>query len=137
MNFSLTLILTAILSLAGITGSHPERHYKLLVFEGSDWCKNCIRLEEEVLSDTAFTAKLQEWNIELQRVDFPQRKKLAPEVQSLNDSLAGHYSFDGDFPTILLASSRTGHYRELIYQGPGDFVAALQSALHQLESVDD
>jgi thioredoxin-related protein len=76
--------------------------FRLLVFEGSDWCANCLRLDRQVLSDQAFLTFADSAGVSVQHVDFPQRKAQAPDIQARNRSLAERYQFDGTFPTVLL-----------------------------------
>ena len=52
-----------------------DQDYTLLVFEGSDWCANCRRLNKKVLSTSEIQNFLDKKSIALQKVDFPQRKK--------------------------------------------------------------
>lgn len=76
---------------------------QLLVFEGSDWCVNCIQFEKKVLKNKRFQTFLQENNILLIRVDFPQRKKLNEAKAAENGRLAKKYGFAGIFPTVILS----------------------------------
>ncbi|MEW4925066.1 thioredoxin fold domain-containing protein [Algibacter sp. 2305UL17-15] len=90
--------------------------YRLVVFEGSDWCVNCRRLEKNILSDTSFTAFLSANKIGLTRVDFPQRKKQDIQVKRNNEILTERYKFDGRFPTLILSRTDTLFYKRIYYQ---------------------
>jgi len=90
-------------------------NYKLIVFEGSDWCPNCISFEKNVLSNDVFSKFLENNQIEIEKIDFPQRKKLSKEQIKYNASVAEKYAFDGSYPTILLTSSATEKYLRLRY----------------------
>ena len=91
-----------LLFLVASLGVMAQESRTLYVFEGSDWCTNCMRLEKEVLSDSGFQQFLERKHIVLHRVDFPQRKKLAPMQVATNDSLANVLKFEGNFPTLFL-----------------------------------
>lgn len=88
---------------------------QLIVFEGSDWCSNCRHFERYVLSDSLFQSFLSTQQIELVKVDFPQRKKLDATTLSNNKKLASQYQFDGSFPTIILARKDTLLFRRIHY----------------------
>ncbi|MFD2726738.1 thioredoxin family protein [Hyunsoonleella rubra] len=94
--------------------------FTLFVFEGSDWCVNCRRLEKNVLSDTTFISFLNEKQITLTRVDFPQRTKQNSQVKKNNELLAERYNFDGIFPTLILSRNDTLLYRKLFYNKKQD-----------------
>jgi thiol:disulfide interchange protein len=69
-------------------------------FTGSDWCIWCIRLKQEVFSQTAFQQYAGR-QLVLFEADFPQNKTLTAKVKEQNDQLAKRYEIQG-FPTILL-----------------------------------
>ncbi|MCC6726924.1 MAG: hypothetical protein IT258_20650 [Saprospiraceae bacterium] len=126
------VLLLACLAAASRPLSAPK--FKLLVFEGSDWCTNCWRLEKNILSDSVFISRSAEMGIEVERIDFPQRKKLSDEVRIHNESVATQYNFDGSFPTLLLARVDTFLFQKIRYsnQGTDEFlqeIAARKSAL--------
>ena len=52
----------------------------VLVFQGSDWCASCIKLDREIWSTEEFKAYAKKHFVMLQ-ADFPKRKKnaLKPE----------------------------------------------------------
>ncbi|MCC6461802.1 MAG: thioredoxin family protein [Saprospiraceae bacterium] len=80
--------------------SLPERPV-LLVFSGSDWCVPCIRLEQELLSDSVFLAFANR-QLSVVKADFPQRKKLSAAQEQSNEQLAARYNPEGAFPKLLL-----------------------------------
>jgi thiamine biosynthesis lipoprotein len=112
----------------------PER-YNLIVFEGSDWCVNCIRLERKILNDTSFIGYLDHENIRLIKVDFPQRKKVSEEQKSANEQIAEKYGFEGVFPTILLSRSDTMIFEKIYYQNQSveEIKAVIQHKLQILQ----
>jgi thioredoxin-related protein len=46
----------------------------LMIFSGSDWCKPCIQMKQNIISDESFTAFADE-SLVLLEVDFPYRRK--------------------------------------------------------------
>lgn len=108
----------------------------LLVFEGSDWCGNCRQLKKKVLSDTSFINQMKENQVVIELVDFPQRKKLAPDLVEKNASLAEKYQFDGVFPTLIIARQDTFSYAKIQYQNEqaattADIILAKLDALYE------
>ncbi len=105
--------------------------YKLVFFEGSDWCVNCIRFDRNVLSDPYFKYFLEKQDIEIERIDFPQRKKQDEATKTYNASIAEKFDFQGIFPTIILVENTTGEIIPLNYhdQGIDDFIAQIKSNL--------
>lgn len=77
----------------------------LLVFQGSDWCLPCIRLEKKVLSTEQFL-QFATGHIVLLKADFPQKQKNAPELQQQYDTLAAQYDPEGSFPKLVLLDAR-------------------------------
>jgi len=108
-----------------------EESYKLLIFEGSDWCPNCIRFDKTVFKSTQFSEFISSNNINIEHIDFPQRKKLDAATKKYNASIADAYSFNGIFPTILLIDETTNTVIELPYsnQKPKEFIALIQSKI--------
>lgn len=74
----------------------------LVVFRGSDWCKPCIRLQEQVFNDPKFEA-FAEANFVLCHIDMPRNKDAqSEEQQKHNTAIAEQYNADGAFPKLLL-----------------------------------
>lgn len=75
----------------------------ILVFQGSDWCAPCIRLNKEVWSTEAFKSYAAQHYIMLQ-ADFPRRKAnaLAPQQAAANAQLAEAYNPKGIFPLVVV-----------------------------------
>ncbi len=63
--------------------SKKENKCILMVFSGSDWCTNCIRLEKNILQDTIFRNFIQS-NLLYMNIDFPQRKKQSDLLKKQN-----------------------------------------------------
>lgn len=106
-----------------------ENKYTLVVFEGSDWCSNCRKFEHSILQDSLVLNYLKKVNIELLKVDFPQRKKLSKEQQKLNQQYAEKYAFKGLFPTIILSRTDTLFYKEINSKNmtPSIFISQLEN----------
>ncbi len=78
----------------------------VLVFQGSDWCTPCIKLDKEVWSTEAFRAYAAEHYV-LLKADFPRKKGNAlPEAQiEANIELAKKYNKQGHFPLVVVLDS--------------------------------
>ncbi|WNJ19660.1 thioredoxin family protein [Pontibacter sp. G13] len=78
----------------------------LLVFSGSDWCKPCIRWEQEVFSTPEFESFAQDHLI-LVRADFPRKRKnrLSEAQVQHNEALAAQFNPQGYFPYALLLTA--------------------------------
>jgi thioredoxin-related protein len=111
----------------------PERadsSFTLLIFTGSDWCTNCMRLEKNVLSDSLFRRYIA-GKIVVRRVDFPQRKKPDKSTSEENRKMAETYHFRGIYPTILLLDADCRSIGEIIYanQTPADFIGEIENII--------
>ena len=74
----------------------------LLVFSGSDWCSNCIKLKTNVFEKEDFKV-LQSEKFEMYTADFPRTKKTVEDQRTLdNEMLADKFDPIGQFPFILL-----------------------------------
>lgn len=89
--------------------------FRLLIFEGSDWCPNCRRLEKNILSDSLFQYKLESASIHIERFDFPQRKKLPQAMIQVNQKTAEDFSFDGQFPSLIISRADTLLFKKIQY----------------------
>lgn len=81
-----------------------EKNQKIiLVFQGSDWCTPCMKLENEIWSSQEFKAYASE-NLTLLKADFPRRRKnkLSKEQQKKNNTLAEKYNDKGLFPLVVV-----------------------------------
>jgi thioredoxin-related protein len=115
MKSSFIIIVLLLLSSFTSQTDVPKR-YHLLIFEGSDWCPNCIRLEKNILTDNVFIRYLDRKNIELIKIDFPQQRKLSAEQKLNNEQTAEKYNFEGIFPTIIISRSDTLLFEKIYYQ---------------------
>jgi len=103
---------------------------RLIVFSGSDWCKNCILFKKNVLDTPEFKTFAKE-NLELITADFPQKNLLSREKTAQNETLAEKYNPKGEFPKLILILGKDSEYKEIPYtnQGPKEFIAAMESLI--------
>ena len=78
----------------------------ILVFQGSDWCAPCIKLDREIWSTDTFI-KYAKQNYVLLQADFPRRKQNAvSDTQAAsNAKLAETYNKNGIFPFVVVLDS--------------------------------
>ena len=83
-----------------------QNKHILLVFSGSDWCRNCMLLEQEVFTTKDFQ-QLASTRMILLKADFPRKKKnqLPETQQSINSQLAKKFNPDGAFPKVVLMNT--------------------------------
>lgn len=96
------------------TAESKETGKPILVdFTGSDWCKWCVRLKEEVFSKDVFKTWAKD-NVVLLELDFPRGGGQSEELKKQNKAMKRKYSIRG-FPTILFLDAegevigRTGY----------------------------
>lgn len=75
----------------------------VLVFQGSDWCAPCMKLDREIWSTDAFKEYAADHYVMLQ-ADFPRRKAnaLSEEQTKANAALAEKYNSSGVFPLVVV-----------------------------------
>lgn len=127
--FSTALFARPVFSPASAAADSSDRPV-LLVFSGSDWCQPCIRFEKQVLSDAAFR-QFAETRLDVVKADFPQRKKLPPEIIRENERLAERYNPEGGFPHVVLLRADRSVWAVLPSnaRNGGEFVGMLESYL--------
>lgn len=78
----------------------------ILVFQGSDWCAPCIKLDHEVWSTEIFKRYAAEHYVMLQ-ADFPRKKKntLSKEQTQANAKLFEMYNKNGVFPFVVILNN--------------------------------
>lgn len=101
----------------------------LVVFSGSDWCKPCIRFDEQVINSTIFKDYATK-ELTLLKVDFPRKNKnkLSKSQQAHNNQLAEKYNPRGEFPLVLLLDKNGKVLKRLNTDvaSPDDFLAAFK-----------
>ncbi|MBT8377715.1 MAG: thioredoxin family protein [Ignavibacteria bacterium] len=112
-----------------IAQAKEEDKAVLVNFTGSDWCKWCIKLNDEVFSQDEFE-KYAEENLVLVILDFPRSIPQTQETKLYNNSLAQQYGVRG-FPTILVFNSTGELVAKTGYQqgGADNYVNHIQSFL--------
>lgn len=83
-----------------ITLAKKENKKVFVYFTGSDWCKWCFKLNDEVISKKEFEKYANE-NLILVKLDFPRNIEQSMEVKQYNSNLMQRFQVRG-FPTILL-----------------------------------
>ncbi|MEZ4898857.1 MAG: thioredoxin family protein [Saprospiraceae bacterium] len=75
----------------------------ILVFQGSDWCAPCIKLNQEIWQSEEFKAYASEHAV-LLKADFPRKAKnqLPPDQLKKNERLAEKYNKQGFFPLVVV-----------------------------------
>lgn len=110
--------------------AQKENHNILLVFQGSDWCAPCIKLDREIWSSTQFKEYAKEHFVML-KADFPKKKqnRLPADQQAQNDKLAEQYNQEGFFPLVVVLTpngkvlGKTGYK----HVSPGEYIDILES----------
>ncbi len=94
-----------------------ENKVIILVFQGSDWCGPCMKLDREIWSTKEFQ-DLAEDKLVMLKADFPRRKKnkLSDEQQKHNNQLAEKYNSNGYFPFVIILDSKGNELGSLGYE---------------------
>lgn len=102
----------------------------VLVFQGSDWCAPCMKLEKEIWSAPEFQ-KLSRDTFVFLKADFPRRKKniLSEDQQKHNALLAEKYNPNGYFPLVVVLDKDGNILGKLGYEKstPKDYFNKLAS----------
>jgi len=102
----------------------------IVVFQGSDWCAPCRKLDKNIWSSEEFKTYAAE-NAVLLKVDFPKRKKnrLSKEQQEKNGLMAERYNPKGYLPQVVVLNpqgkvlGRTGYNK----YSPSEYISLLSS----------
>jgi thioredoxin-related protein len=83
--------------------AEKENKTIILVFQGSDWCAPCIKLDQQIFQTEEFRSYSKSHFVML-KADFPRRKKnaLNEEQQNHNNQLAEKYNQNGYFPYVVV-----------------------------------
>ena len=110
--------------------AEKENKEILLVFQGSDWCAPCIKLDRQVWSTKEFQQYAKEHFV-LLKADFPRKSGNAlPEDQQLkNNKLAEIYNQNGYFPFVVKLDENGKVLGEVGYKNvnPSEYIAILNS----------
>lgn len=87
--------------------AHKNDKKVVLVFQGSDWCAPCIKLERSVWNTVEFKDFAKKHYV-MVKADFPKRKKnkLSKEQQTHNNKLAEKYNKKGYFPYVVVFNNK-------------------------------
>lgn len=110
--------------------ARDENKKIILVFQGSDWCAPCMKLNQEIWSSETFKTYAKNHFV-MVKVDFPRKKAnaLPAGQQEKNARLAEEYNKSGYFPFVVVLDpagqviGETG-YKQL---SPEDYIAHLNS----------
>jgi thioredoxin-related protein len=85
------------------TLAQKEKQHIVLVFQGSDWCAPCIKLDREIWSSPEFQ-QLAKGHFVMLKADFPrkQKNKLPADQEAHNKALAAKYNPNGYFPFVVV-----------------------------------
>ena len=102
----------------------------ILVFQGSDWCAPCMKLEKEIWKSDAFLIHAKENYVMLQ-ADFPRRKvnRLPKEQEEKNKLLAEMYNQNGYFPHVVILNAEGGVLGRTGYQSvsPEEYIKLIDA----------
>lgn len=102
----------------------------ILVFQGSDWCAPCIKLEKEIWSSEEFKTYAKN-NLVLLKADFPRKKKnrLSEIQQEKNNQLMEKYNTQGYFPFVAIIDKKGKKLGSTGYKkiSPSEYIKLLNS----------
>lgn len=105
-----------------------ENKSLVLVFQGSDWCAPCIKLDKSIWSTDDFKAYAQD-HLVMVKADFPRKKANALSVQQQkhNQQLAERYNPQGYFPLVVVFNSDGQVTKTLGYanKSPREYIALM------------
>jgi len=110
--------------------AHDQHKKLIMVFQGSDWCAPCMKLNREIWSSDTFKAYAKDHYVMMQ-VDFPRRKTnaLPEEQQKQNAKLAETYNKKGYFPFVVVMNAEGKVIGETGYKqiSPSEYIDHLNS----------
>ncbi len=102
----------------------------IMVFQGSDWCAPCMKLDREIWSSDEFTQYAKDHFVMMQ-VDFPRKKSnaLPEDQQAQNAGLAEKYNQKGYFPFVVILDAQGEQLGETGYKHmtPQEYIDHLNS----------
>jgi thioredoxin-related protein len=89
----------------------------VLVFQGSDWCAPCMKLDKEIWSSSEFQ-NLAKNHFVMLLADFPRKRanKLSEEQTTQNAKLAEIYNNQGYFPLVVVLDKTGKELGKLGYE---------------------
>jgi len=107
-----------------------KNQHIILIFQGSDWCAPCIKLEREIWSSDTFI-NYSKKHFTLLKADFPRKKKnkLDPIHQEKNNKLMEKYNKRGFFPFVVVLDKKGNVIGETGYNkmNPSEYIQLLES----------
>jgi thioredoxin-related protein len=87
--------------------AEKENKKIVLVFQGSDWCAPCMKLDREVWSTEEFKTYAAKTYVMVQ-ADFPRKRdnKLSDQQKQKNEFLMEKYNQQGFFPFVVVFNSQ-------------------------------
>jgi len=102
----------------------------VLVFQGTDWCAPCIKLDKEIWSTETFKTQ-GETHFVMLKADFPRKKEnqLDETIKKQNAQLAEKYNKSGYFPFVVLLDKEGNVLGEMGYKktSPEAYIEELKS----------
>jgi thioredoxin-related protein len=102
----------------------------VLVFQGSDWCAPCIKLDREIWSTPEFIKYANEHFI-MVKADFPRKSKnkLTESQQKQNNQLMEKYNTQGYFPFVAVLDKNGKMLGNTGYKktSPSEYIKTLTS----------
>ena len=115
------------------TMAKEEHKPIILVFQGSDWCAPCIKLDREIWATSIFKNYAADHYVMLQ-ADFPRKEKnaLSKEQTQANALLAEKYNQRGIFPLVVLLDSDGKELGQTSYKrlSPEEYIKELNRYLN-------
>ncbi len=106
----------------------------VLVFQGSDWCAPCMKLEKEIWESETFKAYATNHFI-MHLADFPRKKanQINNEQIKHNKELAAKYNPKGYFPFVAIIDKDGKVLGETGYKKmtPEEYIEHLNSFIHE------
>lgn len=108
----------------------------MIVFAGTDWCRPCIQLNNQILKQEEFLKWASE-NVVLVFFEFPRQKQnaLSKEQQAYNDSMAEIYNPKGAFPKVVIADSNGKEIGSLGFLNVdvSEYIKKIEEIIHTLK----
>lgn len=111
-----------------------ENKHVMINFTGSDWCGWCMRLKQEVFSQSEFESFAAK-NLVLVEIDFPKRKQIAQATLRANAQIANRFKVTG-YPSLVFLNSTGKEVGRTGYQ-PGGAKAFVQAVGKSLSVKSD
>jgi thioredoxin-related protein len=140
--FALVLVFSTTLTFAQNWQSDFEKSIELaaaenktiiLVFQGSDWCAPCMKLEKEIWESEEFKTYADKHFV-MHKADFPRKKanKIDDKQVERNKELAARYNSKGYFPFVAIIDKNGKVLGETGYKkmSPEEYIQHLNSFIN-------